>query len=85
MRLPMDSLPLTFDEVREVVLLYVPGGIVKADVIYLSSQVVPAVHRGSQQWVDTGRSSTWGYNTLREGQGVCIQCHSRCLLLSIMN
>lgn len=62
----------TFDKVREVVLLHVPGGVIKANVIYLSSQVMPAVHRSSQQGVDAGRSSTCGYNTLREEQGVCL-------------
>lgn len=49
----------TFDEVGQVVLLHVFGGVVKADVVHLGGQKVPAVHRGSQQRVDAGRAGAW--------------------------
>lgn len=48
---------LTFNEVRQVVLLHVLCGIVKTDVVHLCGEKVPTVHCGSQQGVDTRCSS----------------------------
>lgn len=50
---------LTFNEVRQVVLLHIFCSVVETDVIHLCGQEVPAVHCGSQQGVDTRRPSAW--------------------------
>lgn len=50
-----DGTTLTFNEVRQVVLLHVFGGVVETDVIHLRGKKVPAVHRGPQQGVDARR------------------------------